>query len=54
MTSDQPTLPLAEPTAAPASARHRPRRWPWLVGLLVVVVLMFVAWFAGEQIARSV
>lgn len=54
MTSDQPTLPLDPLSSAPAAPRRQPRRWPWLVGLLVVVVLMFVAWFAGEQIARSV
>jgi hypothetical protein len=58
MTADQPTLPLTDPSAAPAQQRpeqrRRPRRWPWLVGLLVVVVLMVVAWFAGEQIARSI
>jgi hypothetical protein len=54
MTADQPTLPLADPSAAPAAPRRQPRRWPWLVGLLIVVVLMFVAWFAGEQIARSI
>lgn len=39
---------------APTSvAEPRRRRWPWIVALLVVVVLMAVAWFAGEQVARG-
>ena len=39
---------------APTSAAEpRGRRWPWIVALLVVVVLMAVAWIAGEQVARG-
>jgi hypothetical protein len=39
---------------APTSAAEpRRRRWPWIVALLVVVVLMAVAWIAGEQVARG-
>lgn len=39
---------------APTSAAEpRRRRWPWIVALLVVVVLMAVAWIVGEQVARG-
>lgn len=61
MTDEHPTQPLPDPSAQwvlqtpdaePAPARRR--RWPWVVGLVVVVVLVVVAWFVGESIARSV
>lgn len=59
MTTDQhPTQPLPDPGAqwvlSQAAEPRRHRRWPWLIGLLLVVVLAFVAWFAGEQIARGI
>ena len=59
MTTDQhPTQPLPDPGAqwvlSQPTEPRRDRRWPWLIGLLLVVVLAFVAWFAGEQIARGI
>lgn len=60
MSDQHPTLPLPDPgarwvlsTDAPAG-RPRPRRWPWLVALIAVVLLAVAAWFAGEYIARGV
>ncbi|MBN9178412.1 MAG: DUF2993 domain-containing protein [Microbacterium sp.] len=35
-------------------ARHRARRWPWLVALVAVAALAVGAWFAGEYIARGI
>ncbi|MCP2637399.1 DUF2993 domain-containing protein [Microbacterium sp. HD4P20] len=46
----QPTLPL--PDWEPAEAPRR-RRWPWLVALGVVIVLLVAAWFAAEALARQ-
>lgn len=46
----QPTLPLPDWEHAEAPRR---RRWPWLVALGVVIVLLVVAWFAAEAIARQ-
>ena len=61
MSADEhPTLPLPDPSAQwvlqteAAAAPKRHRRWPWLVGLLIVAVLIVVAWFVGESIARGV
>ncbi|MBN9213947.1 MAG: hypothetical protein ABS62_03575 [Microbacterium sp. SCN 70-200] len=59
MSDEHPTQPLPDPTArwvlqtdAPASAK--PRRWPWLIAVLVIVGLVVAAWFAGEYIARGI
>ena len=46
----QPTLPLPDWEHAEAPRR---RRWPWLVALGVVIVLLVVAWFAADAIARQ-
>jgi len=66
MTADEnPTEPLpdlraqwvlsteGQPPAPPAPPAKR-RRWPWLVGVLVVAALAVGAWLAGEQIARGI
>lgn len=42
---------LASPAEAPAAKR---RRWPWLVAVATIAVLVAVAWLAGEQIARGI
>lgn len=53
-----PTQPLPDPGAqwvlSQPSEPARRRRWPWLVGLLVIVALAVGAWFAGEQVARGI
>lgn len=54
VTADQPTLPLPDDRPRTASPPARRRRWPWIVALIVVAGLVVGAWFAGEQIARSI
>nr|WP_206686554.1 MULTISPECIES: DUF2993 domain-containing protein [Microbacterium] len=41
--------------ATPGRPATKPKRavWPWLVAAAAVVVLVVVAWIAGEQIARN-
>lgn len=59
MSAAHPTEPLPGPLPGPLSdggaqwapAPRRRRRWPWVVG--IVVVLLVAAWFAAEQIARG-
>lgn len=61
MTADRDdTSPLAGPAprvpraaSSPVTRRAR-RRWPWAIGVVIVLVLAAVAWLAGEQIARGV
>ena len=53
MTGEHPTEPLPDPRAqwAPPAPKRRRRRWPWIVGGLVV--LLVVGWFVAERIARD-
>lgn len=41
------------PASSPGAGRRR-RRWPWIVGVAIVLALAAVAWVAGEQIARGI
>ncbi|MBA8816543.1 hypothetical protein FHX48_001616 [Microbacterium halimionae] len=47
----QPTLPL--PGDWEDAAPQRRRMWPWVVGVGIVIVLIVVAWFVGEAVARD-
>lgn len=47
-----PATPLL-PASSPGAGRRR-RRWPWIVGVAIVLALAAVAWVAGEQIARGI
>lgn len=46
-----PPAYVEQPQPAPAKRR---RRWPWPVAIGVIALLVVGAWFAGEQIARSI
>lgn len=59
MSDTQPTQPLPDPDArwvlqSPDAAPRRPRRWPWVVGAIVVVVLAVVAAIVAELVARGI
>lgn len=49
----QPTEPFPPEWQEQPTVRRRRRRWPWLVALVVVLVLLIGAFFAGEWIARD-
>lgn len=58
MSDEHPTQPLPDPDARWVLSSETPpekkRRWPWLVGILIVITLAVGAWFAGEFIARGI
>lgn len=53
MTGENPTEPLPDPRAqwAPPTPKRRRRRWPWIVGALVV--LLVAGWLVAERVARG-
>ncbi|MDF2491463.1 MAG: hypothetical protein K0R60_699 [Microbacterium sp.] len=50
---DQPTVPFPAEWQERSVAPRR-RRWPWLIALLIVLLLVVAAFFAGEWIARDI